>query len=299
MSATRLTAFVSGVGIVIAATMVLAGCSPAAPQAGSAAVAEAPAFEHIHELVPDPGNGSLLVATHAGIYRLILDEDGTAEAVGPLGGFDFDVMGFALAGGIAYASGHPGPTTSTTFGSPNLGLIRSSDVGESWTSVSLTGLTDFHSLTVITYDDRSPRVFGYDASAGRLERSIDGGTSWSARAVLDARDIVAVGDQLYATTPDGLALSNDGGATFAVDPDAPGLYVIASDDTGTLAGVDTTGTLWTRSPGQNWVHGHTIEGTARAIAVDGARVYVADDRRIAHTDDAGGTWTTLKLTGSP
>ena len=297
MNGIRLTALTSGV--VAAASLILAGCSSAASPAGSPVGVPVPAFEHVHELVPDPGDRSLLVATHAGLYRLILGKDGTAEVVGPLGGFDFDAMGFALAGGIAYASGHPGPTTSTTFGSPNLGLIRSSDVGDSWTSVSLTGQTDFHSLTVMTYDDRSPRVFGYDASTGSLERSIDGGTTWRAGAVLDARDIIAVGGQLFATTPDGLALSSDGGATFTVDPDAPSLYVIASDGIGTLAGVDTTGTLWTRSPDQNWVHGHTVAGTAQAIAVDGARIYVADDRGIAYTDDAGATWTTLKLTKTP
>jgi hypothetical protein len=203
-------------------------------------------------------------------------------------------MGFTLADGTAYASGHPGPTTPDAFGSPNLGLITSADVGETWTNVSLTGITDFHGLTVMTSAGK-PRVFGYDGSAGRLEVSLDGGLTWTAGASLAARDILAVGDQLYATTTEGLAVSTDNGASFTVDTAAPALYIIAADDDGALAGVDTTGTLWTRLPGQEWVHGHTVTGTPQALALAGTRIYVADDRGIALTDDAGATWTVLRM----
>lgn len=295
MKGTRILALTSGAAAIVAATMLFTGCSPAAAPAADPTGVAATVFEHIHELVVDPNDGTLLVATHEGLYRLTIGIDGATAAVGPIAGLDFDPMGFTLADGIAYASGHPGPTTPPSFGSPSLGLITSADVGKTWTNVSLTGQTDFHGLTVMTGGDRPPRVFGYDASAGRVERSLDGGVTWSSGAVLDARDILAVGDQLFATTPDGLATSDDGGATFTVDPDAPGLYVIAGDGSGTLAGVDTTGTIWTRAAGQDWVHGHTVEGTPQAFAVDGARLYVADDRGIAYTEDAGATWVVLRV----
>ena len=294
MNATRVIALTSGIGAVVATGMLLASCSSTAPPTTSTSEAT-PAFQHIHELVPDLSDGTLLVATHEGLYRLTIGSDGAAAAVGPISGLDFDPMGFTLADGIAYASGHPGPTTPATFGSPNLGLITSTDVGQTWTNVSLTGQTDFHGLTVTTSGGGDPRVFGYDASEGRVDRSLDGGATWSAGAALSARDILADGDQLYATTAEGLAISNDDGATFTIDPDAPGLYVIAADSTGTLAGIDTTGTIWTRPAGQDWVHGHTVEGTPQAFAVDGARLYVADDRGIAYTDDAGATWVVLQV----
>lgn len=252
-----------------------------------------PVFEHIHELVVDPTDDTLLVATHQGLYRLTIDTDRSAATEGPIGGLDFDPMGFTIADGTAYASGHPGPTTPDTFGTPNLGLITSTDTGATWTTVSLKGLTDFHGLAVIANGAGSHRVFGYDASSGRLERSADGGATWSEGAELAARDILAVGDLLYATTADGLAISSDYGLTFMVDPAAPALYVIAADQNGTIAGVDTAGTLWTRTAGQDWVRGGTVEGTPQAFAVDGDRIYVADDRGIATTDDMGATWTVL------
>ncbi len=246
-------------------------------------------------MVIDPTDGALLVATHEGLYRLIVDENGSATATGPIGGLDFDPMGFTIADGTAYASGHPGPTTPDTFGSPNLGLITSTDIGETWTNVSLTGVTDFHGLTVTSAEGGSPRVFGYDGSAGRVEVSLDGGHTWTAGASVAARDILASGDQLYATTAEGLAVSTDNGTTFNVDTTAPSLYVIAADGDGALAGVDTSGTLWTRLLGQEWVHGQTVTGTPQAFAVDGARLYVADDRGIAYTDDAGATWVLLQV----
>lgn len=279
----------------LTAALVLAGCTPTGTPAAGPTETSAAVFEHIHELVPDPSDGTLLVATHEGLYRLTIGIDGAAAALGPIGGLDFDPMGFTLADGIAYASGHPGPTTPATFGSPNLGLISSTDVGETWTNVSLTGQTDFHGLTVTTSGGGDPRVFGYDGSRQRIVTSLDGGASWSDGAELAARDILAVGDSLYATTADGLAVSSDNGKTFAIDTAAPALYVVAADQSGTIAGVDTTGTLWTHAPGEDWVQGQTVEGAPQAFAVDGDRLYVADDRGIAYTDDAGASWVVLQV----
>lgn len=288
----RIVALASAVGATIAAVALMSGC---ATQPVAAPPTAPVMFEHIHALVAGQEDGSLLVGTHEGLYRLTIDNDGTATAVGPIGGLDFDPMGFTLAEGTAYASGHPGPTTPDTFGSPNLGLITSSDVGETWINVSLTGVTDFHGLTVMATADGPPQVFGLDPSRERIQRSLDGGVTWGDGAELVARDILAVGDQLYATTPDGLAISQDGGMTFVIDSTAPPLYLVAADQDGTVAGVDTSGTLWTRSADQNWAHGGAVKGTPQALAVDDTRIFVADDRGISSTDDLGGTWTVLTM----
>lgn len=291
MNRSRAVTLTAGAAAAVAAVVLLSGCTPATtPPAPNDA---APMFEHVHELVPDPSDGTLLVATHTGLYRLNVSSDESATPIGPVGGLDFDPMGFTLTDGIAYASGHPGPTTPDTFGSPNLGLITSTDLGETWTNVSLTGVTDFHGLTVAKSADGNLRIFGYDGSRQRIVSSMDDGVSWNDGAALAARDILAVGDSLYATTAEGLAVSSDNGTTFAIDTTAPALFVVDADESDTIAGVDSTGTLWTRGPGAEWTRGGTVSGTPQAFAVDGDRIYVADDRGIVYTEDVGSTWTVL------
>ena len=281
--------------VLLAVALGIAGCStsrlPTSPPIPAGLT-----FSHIHALVIDPTDNALLVATHKGLYRLTIDSAGSAAtAVGPIGGLDLDLMGFTIAAGTAYASGHPGPATPNTFGSPNLGIISSTDMGGTWTNVALTDVTDFHSLTVAPSGAGPVHVFGYDAAKGRIERSLDGGVTWSEGAELRARDILAIGDQLYATTADGLAVSSDEGMTFTVAAAAPKLYILATDLAGTIAGIDATGTLWTRAQDRDWVHGRTVTGAPQAFAFEGDRIYIADDRGIAITDDAGATWTVLEL----
>lgn len=294
MNRTRDLPLASALAAAVTAAVLLSGCSttgitttPASPGVS---------FAHVHELVARQ-DGGLLVGTHEGLYRLQIDADGSTTAVGPLGGLDFDPMGFTVAGDTTYASGHPGPTTPGSFGTPNLGLITSTDAGETWTTVSLKGVTDFHALAVMTTVDGAPHVFGIDPVKPRLQRSTDGGLTWSDGAELVARDILVVDTTLYATTTEGLAVSEDGGMSFTLDPGAPALYLVAADHENGLAGIDTSGGLWTHSPGQDWVHGGTVTGTPQALAIDRATIYVADDRGIAVTDDAGATWVVLGVNG--
>lgn len=294
MNRTHALALASGLAAVVSATVLLSGCSVGVTSSPTTPVVS---FAHVHELVAGQQDGGLLVGTHEGLYRLLIGEGGATAATGPLGGLDFDPMGFTIAENTAYASGHPGPTTPASFGTPNLGLITSTDLGETWTNVSLSGVTDFHALAVMTSGAELPHVFGIDSGNPRLQRSTDGGRTWSDGAELVARDILAVGTTLYATTPEGLAISEDDGMTFTLDPAAPALYLVAADREGTLAGIDTTGTLWTRGASEDWDHGHTVTGTPQAVAVDGARIYVADDRGIAFTEDAGATWIVLEVRG--
>lgn len=270
----------------------LTGCTAPSEPPSASVDSQAGIFDHIHELVPGARGGTLLVATHQGLYELTVGPDGGAPFVGPIGGFDFDPMGFTTNDGVFYASGHPGPTAQGAFSSPNLGLITSDDAGQSWTSVSLAGQIDFHGLAVASGGDGSPRVFGYDMSTGRVERSLDGGVTWDSGAELVARDLVAVGELLYATTPEGLAISEDDASSFSVDSQAPPLFILAGNAS-TLGGIDTSGTLWTQELGLGWVRGGAVTGTAAAIAIDGSRVFVADDRGIAFTDDAGSRWTVI------
>lgn len=275
----------------VALVLALAGCAtaPTSPHAAAA-------LTHVHGFALDQGEEALVVATHAGIYRLDLRR-APAAVSGPVGGLDIDAMGFTLVGDVAYASGHPGPTTPTTFGSPNLGLIRSDDIGVTWTNVSLAGTTDFHDLSVS--ESLRSRIYGLTGTS--LERSDDGGESWTPGAAIVARDILVPtsdADTLFATVSEGLIVSRNAGATFDLVPDSPFLYLIA-DHGGTqggLSGIDTEGTVWFQSEADGeWTSGGQVTGVPQAMFVVPAsgRLIVADDRGISASNDAGLTWEIL------
>jgi hypothetical protein len=274
----------------VAVALLLAGCTAAPSEVAPIVLPQA--FDHIHALALDPSGSGLLVATHAGIYTWEPDDSPVPAVSGPLGGLDLDPMGLTLDAGAAYASGHPGPATPDELRGPNLGLIRSDDNGRSWSTLSLSGEADFHALSIGPSADSGPRlIYGLD-SAGVVRISADNGYTWRDGAQLEARTLLAdprVPGIVYATTAAGLAVSSDGGTSFAVDTTAPALFLIAADG-GSLAGVDTTGTLWQRTASGEWEHGGTVEGTPQALLLDGTRLYIADDRGIAFTNDLGTSW---------
>ncbi len=283
----------AALSVVVTGTLLLSGCTMSQTP-GTEASSEV-TFQHIHKLEAGRPDGSLLVAAHDGLYRITLGSDGGATVSGPIGGVDFDLMGFTIAGGEFFASGHPGPKTAGTFGTPNLGLITSTDLGKTWVNVSLTGVTDFHALTASAMGSADTRVFGIDTSKQRIQRSLDGGTTWSEGAEIVARDILAVGEELYVTTPDGLVVSKDNGSSFTVDSSAPALFLVAADQTGQLAGVDVAGKLWVRDAAGAWVSGGTLTTTPEALATDGTRIYIADEKGISFSEDMGVMWTVLTL----
>ncbi|MBH0083881.1 hypothetical protein I6E60_10600 [Salinibacterium sp. SWN167] len=272
----------------------LAACAPSSPiESAASAPSALSVFEHVHGLGIDSSE-NLLVASHSGIYRV----DATGALSGPLGGEPFDAMGFASAGDQYFVSGHPS-ADSSTFRGPNLGLLSSADSGESWTSLSLAGTTDFHTLTVNQNDPK--RVYGLSSDRAPLLASEDGGVTWSEGASIQAYALVAdpnTPDRVFATTPDGMLVSDDAGQSFSALEDAPLLYLLAAvpSVSGALVGVDVEGAVWVRpSEDAPWSDRGTVEGTAYAIALgdSGERIALIDERGLVESFDGGESWTVL------
>lgn len=102
-----------------ALALLLTSCAAPNIEAPSA---QAPTIEHVHGIAAAPTDGGdLYIATHNGIF--VVSNDGTLA--GPIGGHDFDAMGFTISGETFFASGHPGPSTPSELGAENLGIIRS------------------------------------------------------------------------------------------------------------------------------------------------------------------------------
>ena len=169
---------------------------PSSVTAPPSASAKPVAITHIHAIARDPSDGTLLLATHEGLYAK--EADGLTLR-GPV----MDLMGFTVSpDGTFYASGHPG-LGAVDLPQP-LGLIRSTDRGRTWQVTSRGGQSDFHALTA------GPQmVVGFD---GALRTTSDG-KQWADRGIpAPPRSISTspTSGTLVATTEKGAATGTAG-----------------------------------------------------------------------------------------
>lgn len=240
-------------------------------------------LEHVHGLGLDPADGAVYAGTHYGLIRIGDNGEATrvAERVQ-------DFMGFTVVGPEHYlASGHPGAGQD---GPANLGLIESTDGGQTWTTVSLEGEADFHAL-----EARHGLVYGYNA--GFLMVSADGET-WETRGSVPLADFAVSPsdpDTLLATTEQGLARSTDGGRSFSPVPAAPLLLLVSWTDDSLLVGIAPDGATYVSDDdGQSWQQRASVEGQPEALTAVGRQVYVAlAGGTVLRSTDAGANYTTM------
>lgn len=251
-------------------------------------------MEHVHGLGVDPADGMLYAASHFGLFRV--PEDGDAERVADR---YQDTMGFTVAGPNTFVgSGHPDlqePDLPT-----HLGLIRSTDAGETWDIVSLGGEVDFHALRVA-----HGRIYGWDSTTGRLLVSTDEGRTWDTRSTLDLRDLAVHPEDpevLLATTEQGLLRSGDGGRTWTAVPTAPGVTVLAWPATSSLYGVTPDGAIHESTDGgTTWTEQGSVQAEPEALLVDSRdgveSIYVAVSPATILVSTDGGTSFTSRYAG--
>ncbi len=256
-----------------------AACSANPPDSTPALV---PGMTHIHGLGINPSNDSLYIATHYGLVRI--DDNQAPQRVGTL---TQDFMGFTVTGPDEFlASGHPDPADRQQ--PPHLGLIKSSDAGNTWESLSLKGSADFHAL-----EYRHGRVYGHDSQSGKVMISLDE-RSWQPRAEVAAFDLAVSpvdADEILATTRQGLLRSTDGAITFAAIVGAPALVSASWPERGPLVGVDIEGTLYTSTDaGQTWQPRHALTARPQALLAAGdGEVYIATETAVYKSTDDGAT----------
>jgi hypothetical protein len=244
---------------------------------------------HVHGLGVNPADGALFIATHTGLYR---SGDGDSRSA-RVGDSRQDTMGFTIVGGDRFlGSGHPDLRQDLP---PLLGLIESTDSGESWEPISLLGEADFHVLR-----SSGERVYGYDSSNDRLMVSGDAGRTWEeverpaplvdlAADPRDGRHVVAAG---VSDLSQGLYESRDAGRSWNSIGDSVGLLAWPTSER--LFLVDGGGNVFlSTNSGGRFERRGSIGGQPAAFLGQGAdELFVAlHDGTIKRSADGGATWT--------
>jgi hypothetical protein len=253
------------------------GSATASPEATvDAAGEEAPPVPgaHVHG-VALADDGVVLVATHEGVVRY--GPDGMV-GVGPA----VDLMGFAApTPDRLLASGHTVPGVDLP---EPMGLVESTDGGETWTVLSRGGQSDFHALAAA-----ESVVLAFDAEG--LWTSPDG-REWEQLDPPVAPYALAVspdGGTVLLTHQDGPQRSADGGRTW--EPvDGPLLQRVAFADGTTVVGAAPDGGVHVSTDGGlTWeqrgslggppeaLDARVLDGEVHVVGITGARLHLSTD----------------------
>ncbi|MBD9731389.1 exo-alpha-sialidase, partial [Streptomyces sp. H28] len=174
-------------------------------------------------------------------------------------------------------------------------LIRSTDAGRTWQTLSAEGQADFHAL-----QQAGDTLYGFDSQSGKVWASTDDGRTWDIRASLPLLDLAVHADSsatVWAATGKGLVHSTDGARTFQSVPGAPALVAVDEPESGLLVALTVDGRLVTSRGGQTWTEQGRLPTRGEPTVLTAAtplHLLAADSTDIIYeSTDGGHTWTTL------
>jgi hypothetical protein len=266
-------------GILLGAALLSGGCAKDTPATAPPAD-EDTSVGHIHGLGVDPADDSLYVATHFGLFHV--DQSGRPRRVADR---YQDTMAFTVVGpGHFLGSGHPDLREDLPA---HLGLIESTDAGESWTPLALQGEADFHIL-----EPAGDALYAYDATSARLLRTEDQKSfDETYRGPLISVAAVDDNDPLIATNGKGQLLSIDATSGETRELGGPNMMYLDTAD-GTLAGIDPDGVVRVSTDtGRTWREVGSIGGQPAAFTISDQGWYGATETTVYRSTDGGHTWS--------
>ena len=249
----------------------------------------------INSVTVDPGDGTVMVGSGPALFRLAPGAKEAERLTGTLSSPNGDgtvsgnlVVRFAGPGDLL-ASGHPQEGALPE----NLGLIRSKDHGDSWTSVQ-GPQADYHELEIA-----GDLIVGVNAESPDIQVSRDGGATWEARtppaAPIDV--VVDPGDPEHwaVSTEQGTFVSSDGGNSWRPRDTTFGARLIwPSKDA--LYSIDRNGAVRVSSNGgRSWDDRGEVGGLPSEVAAGRQKELLAAvvGGKIRRSRDGGKTWSTL------
>ncbi len=205
---------------------------------------------------------------------------------------------------------------STLYAGTQTTLFKSTNEGQTWTHIA----TDMSALVfaALAIDRSKPSTvyaatYAYDYLPGGIFKSVDGGSHWQpARGPgFHNRDAYCLAlnpsnpSVIYAGTQQGIAVSTNGGVTWAdrggalpvlalaIDPSSPSTVYAGTSGGGIFKSIDS---------GLNWTAGNAglFASRVRALALDPSgqtTIYAAHGAGISKSEDGGASW--VATGGSP
>jgi photosystem II stability/assembly factor-like uncharacterized protein len=211
----------------------------------------------------DPADGTLLAGSGPAFYRLPPGTEKPELAKGALstpkgsGTLTKDVVVRFEKPGTIIASGHSGQAALP----PVLGILRSTDFGDTWEPISGLGEADYHEIEI-----SGNRIFALrNEDPGMIQVSDDGGKTWE---TVEAPSVAAPID-------------------VSVNPADPKTWAVSTDQ----------GVFVSANEGKSWRQRDTTFGAR--IAWGEAALYAAGkDGKVKTSTDSGGSWQDVGSIGA-
>jgi hypothetical protein len=265
-----------------------AAAAPVAPTSGANAF--------IGSIAIDPADGTVMLGTGLGLFRLKPGAKNAKRVTGKLatangsGQVSSNLVVRYTGPGDLIASGHPEGGSLPE----NLGLMRSRDAGDTWVPAAEVGVSDYHILQV-----SGRQIVGVRAGERQIRVSRDGGRAFAERMPPDVPLDVAFdpGDakRMVVATKQGVFSSADGGRSWRERDPTPAEQLAwgKSDDVyradpGGLIKVSADG-------GVTWKDAGTVGTAVNELATDAAGALYASvaGGEVRRSTDDGAHWSRL------